>query len=42
MVGVLSSPVLQDAALPDDLLDEAAIATPSTGTGDTASEEAAP
>ncbi|WP_141765569.1 conjugative transfer system coupling protein TraD, partial [Pseudomonas sp. HMSC063H08] len=37
-----SSPVLQDAALPDDLLDETAIATPITGTGDTASEEAAP
>jgi hypothetical protein len=28
--------------LPDDLLDETAIATPITGTGDTASEEAAP
>lgn len=40
-----SSPVLQDAALPDDLLDEAAIAIPITDTGDTgdtASEEAAP
>jgi len=33
---------LQDAALPDDLLDEAAIAIPITDTGDTASEEAAP
>ena len=37
-----SSPVLQDAALPDDLLDEAANATPITDTGDTANEETAP
>ena len=35
----------EDAALPDDLLDEAAIAIPITDTGDTgdtANEEAAP
>ena len=37
-----SSPVLQDAALPDDLLDEAANATPITDTGGTANEETAP
>ncbi|CRR59936.1 conjugative coupling factor TraD, PFGI-1 class [Pseudomonas aeruginosa] len=38
-----SAPALQDAALPDDLLDDAALAEPAAfGAGDTDSDEAAP
>ena len=39
-----SSPALQDAALPDDLLDEVATGEPATASraGDTAGNEAAP
>ena len=37
-----SSPVLQDAALPEDLLDEAATETPAAGAEAAAGDEAAP